>query len=339
MDSKQKILLLDVLTERFMESISGLLPRDFELIGVETQNEEERIDKVKDADYIITIGTPVSAKVIEAGEKLKLIQKSGVGYDNINLDAASDANVPVAITAGANAISVSEHVFMMILTLYRNLSESQRIAQEGNFVRKWTLVNDSFELFGKTVGIVGLGHVGRQVAKRAKCFGVRTIYYDKYYRPSARDEEDLGIEFVSFEDVLRLSDVVSLHVPLTDETAKMMGTKEFTMMKRSAVLINTARGGVVNEVELIEALKNKLIAGTGLDVFDPEPPHPDNPLLHMRNVVVSPHSAAVVIESEKRCIAHSLRNIARLANGEPIRYIDVIVSTPELKVEPSPIVW
>lgn len=339
MPARQKVLLMDVVADRFMESLLTLVPPGFELLRVTTGSLEEKVEKVKDADYLITIGTPVPASIVEAAKRLKLIQKSGVGYDNIDLAAASKAGIPVAITAGANSISVSEHVFLVILTLYRNIDECRRIVHEGSFVRKWTLVNDSFELFGKTLGIVGLGHVGRQVAKRAKGFGLKTIYFDKYYRPSPRDEESLGVEFAPFEDVLKLSDIVTLHVPLKDDTRMMIGLKEFNMMKRSALLINTARGGVVNEAELVEALRQNLIGGAAIDVFDPEPPRPDNPLLQFKNVVVTPHFAAVVLDSQKRCVAHALENIRRIAEGKPLRHIDVIVSTLELKIEPAPIVW
>ncbi len=336
MSTNENILELDALTEKYIDSILKLMPPGFNLITMESGTEEEKIEKAPLAHYILTISTSVSANVIRAATQLKLIQKSGVGYNNIDTEAAAMAGIPVAISAGANAIAVAEHVFLMVMTLYKNLFKCGEIVRGGDFRPKWSLVDDSYEMYGKTMGIIGLGNVGRQVAMRTKSFGVKTIYYDKYYRPSPAFEKEHELEFLPPEEVIKRADILTLHVPLTEETTKMISAAQLAMMKPSAILINTARGGVVDEASLIAALRDGRIAGAGLDVFEVEPPRVDNPLLHIPNVVVTPHFAAGPRESEERCLRHSFDNIVRFAKGLPLRDMDVVVAPEGLPLEVAP---
>ncbi len=259
-----------------------------------------------------------------------------MGVDNIDLEAAREADVPVAKLAGANAISVAEHTFLLMLTVSRSFAASVQFLKEGKFQSRGALVGSSFELCGKTLGILGLGNGGREVARRAKGMGMRTIYYDKYRRPPAEIERELAVDFRELDEVIKESDVLSLHVPLTDETKGMIGEGELSRMKPSAILINTARGAVVDEEALIDALRRGDIAGAGLDVYSKEPPDLDNPLFSLPDVVATPHFGAASRESDERVVRRALDNIKKVSLGRPLGEEDVVVASPRIRIESAP---
>lgn len=321
------IFCADVLPPTMKELVADLKPNGFELIFAETQDEEERVAKVREADYLLVSWVPVPGRVIEAGRRLKLIQKYGIGVDKIDLKSAAGLGIPVCITAGANSVAVAETAIALMLAVYKRLCVAHNSLREGKWL-KWEIRTSCYELYGKTVGIVGGGNIGRAVAKRLSGFDCHVIYYDQY-RLSPEMEHAHGMTYTPFDDLLRNSDIVTLHVPLTSETRGLIGRREFAMMKPSSVLINTARGGVVDEDALIEALQEKIIAGAGLDVFAKEPPDSSNPLLKMDNVVVSPHNGGGTVDTAKRVIGHSFDNILRVERGEPLPEAD-LVKLPEV---------
>ena len=304
------------------ELIAAEVPEGFDLIFAETQDEEEKLAKAREADYILCSWTPLSGKVIEAGPRIKLIQKYGIGVDKIDLETAKRRGIPVGISAGVNSIAVAETAITLMLALYKRLCMADQSLRQGKWL-KWELRTGCYELAGKTVGIIGGGAIGRAVAKRLSGFECRVLYYDLFRLPE-ETEKALGMTYTAMDKLLMQSDIVSLHLPLTQETRGLIGPRELALMKPSAVLINTARGGVVNELALIEALRNRTIAGAGLDVFAKEPPDPDNPLLQMDNVVLTPHNAGGTVDTVKKVIRHSFENIIRIERGEPLPAADLV---------------
>jgi len=250
---------------------------------------------------------------------LKLVQLLSAGYDDVDLDAARRAGVPVANNGGANAISVSEHALMLMMAVSRRLIWQHANVSNG----RWRGNGPSprmYEMFDKTLGIVGLGTIGKKVARLAQAFGMRVQYYD--IRRLSEDEEDaLGVRFRLLNEVLRTSDVVSLHVPLNDTTRGMIGAGELALMQSHAILINTSRGPVVNEAALVATLTAEKIHGAGLDVFDQEPPPADNPLLKLPNVVLTAHFAGPTSDNHVARFRNAFDNVARVARGEPPAWV------------------
>ncbi len=247
--------------------------------------------------------------------KLKLIQLLSAGYDRIDIEAARRAGVPVSNNGGANSTAVAEHAIMLMLAVSRSL-----IWQHGNVAGgRWRGNNASevklYEMYGKTLGVVGLGTIGRKTAKLARAFGMRVQYYD-VNRLSEEHAEGIGVRFALLEELLRTSDIVSLHVPLLAATKHMISAPQLQMMKKSAYLINTCRGPVVDEPALIEALNNGTIAGAGLDVFDQEPPPPNNPLFAMQNVVLTAHFAGPTWDTQYSRFRNGFDNCQRVIRGE-----------------------
>lgn len=245
-----------------------------------------------------------------AANRLKLFQVPTSGYDHIDLQCASRHGVLVANNGGANAISVSEHVFMLILCIYRRLIFHHHAVTRGPWVnRKY----ENIELYGKRIGIVGLGNVGKQVAIRASCFGMDVVYYD-IIRPDPEFERKYSLDFKSFQELLCISDIVTFHVPLTELTEKMINSHSLGLMKKGAVLINTSRGKVQDEEALYEALTSGKLKGAGIDVFRTEPLPLDSKLLLLDNVVLTPHNGPSK-ETQDRVLEVMVSNIRRVEQG------------------------
>jgi D-3-phosphoglycerate dehydrogenase len=318
---KPLVLCLDVLPSAMQDLVRAQKPEELDLLFAETAAEEEQVAKVREADYILCSWTAVSAAVIEAAPGLKLIQKYGIGVDKIDLKAAARRNVPVCIAAGVNAVAVAETAITLMLASYKRLPLAHNTLRAGQWL-KWELRTGCYELWQKTVGLIGGGAIGRAVAKRlSRGFECRVLYTDIVRLPQ-ETETAMGMTYTSRADLLRQADIVSLHVPLTPETRGSIGAEAFALMKPSAILINTARGGIVDEPALIEALEKGVIAGAGLDVFAKEPPERDNPLLKMDNVVVTPHNGGGTVDTMKRIVGHAFGNIMRVERGEPLPEAD-----------------
>lgn len=242
--------------------------------------EQELIPLVEDIDGIILGVDPMSAKVLKNAKKLKVISKYGVGVDNIDLDYADEHNIAIERALGANSNAVADYAFTLLASVARRVVE----IHEGCLVNDWSKKN-ALDIYGKTIGIVGFGAIGQGVAKRASGFGMNILYYDPFY-----DDETLGKK-CDLDTILKESDFISLHLPLTQETHHLIDAKAIAKMKPNAIIINTARGGVVDEDALYIALKQRQIYGAGLDVFETEPPS-KSPLITLDNVILGAHSAA-----------------------------------------------
>lgn len=283
--------------------------------------DEKKIEVLKNADYLVLHPAFLSDKVLEGAKHLKLVQLLSAGYDGVNLKLARELGIPVANNGGANSVTVSEHTVMLMLAVYRNLVKMANNAKAGAWRDLEQATLSAFELAGKTVGIVGMGNVAREVAKRVKAFDTTALYYDKYVTLQPEVAKELGVKKVSLEELLRTSDVVTVHIPLTSETRALIGREQLAMMKPTAILINTSRGGVVDQRALYEALSNKKIAAAGLDVLDPEPFDRNEPILRLENATVTPHSAGFVYDSYRRRASNAFENIQRVQRGEKPKWI------------------
>jgi len=281
-----------------------------------TPSREELLKEVADVDGLYcNINERIDAELLGSGKKLKVVASMSVGFDHIDLEAATKRGIMSTHTPGVLTEAVADETFGLMIALSRRLVEADRFVRDGSWKLKWSpMMLVGRDVYRKTLGIYGLGRIGVAVARRAKGFGMRVLYYDPIRNQEA--ERTLGIEYKSKEDVLRQSDFVSVHVPLTPETRNSIGVSELSMMKKTAYIINTARGGVVDESALVEALEGGTIAGAALDVFEREPISPDNPLLGIKNVVVAPHIASGSVESRTAMAVLAANNLVAALRGE-----------------------
>jgi phosphoglycerate dehydrogenase-like enzyme len=292
-----------------------VLPASLEAV-VARQGTPEFQAALADAVCLVGFGESTMDDAFYASApKLKLVQLLSAGYDRCDIEAARRASVPICNNGGANATAVAEHALLLMLAVCRRV-----VWQHTNVVAgRWrgNAIQDVrlFELKGRTLGIVGLGTIGKKTARLAQAFGMTVQYYD-IARLSEERADDLGVRFALFEELLRTSDIVSLHMPLTKATRHMMGPAQFKMMKPTAYLVNTCRGPVVDEAALIEALQAGTIAGAGLDVFDQEPPPPNNPLFALQNVVLTAHFAGPTWENQYTRFRNAFDNCQRVIRGD-----------------------
>jgi phosphoglycerate dehydrogenase-like enzyme len=320
-----KIVFSPPLPAPIMDLGRALLPSGYDLHVVD-QRSPDFITTLEDAEYFMGFARDgLGSTFYDAAPRLKLVQLISAGYDRIDIEAARKAGVPVANNGGANSVAVSEAAVMLILATMKKL-----VWQHINVVAgKWRVGDFSetrlYELAGKTVGIVGLGTIGKKVARRLRGFDVQILYSD-VVRLSEDQEDALGVRFALLPELLRASDVVTLHVPLNDVTRGMISDKQLAMMKPTAVLINTCRGPVVDEDALHRALTTRRIAGAGLDVMTEEPPKKDHPLFKLDNVTITPHTAGPTWENWAKAFRNGFDNIERVASGGTALWI-----VPELR--------
>jgi len=265
-------------------------------------------------DFILVADQAILAEHIAAAPRLRMIQHQGVGYERIDLHACRSRGIPVAITPEGTSIGVAEHTLLLILAIYKHLIKASAALQTGRWLQ-WELRSTSFDLQGKILGLVGMGRIGRAVAQRALAFGARILYFD----PAVPDPEDLSVtRAASLEALLTQADIVSLHVPLSPENRHLIDRRALHIMKPTAMLVNTARGGLVDEIALAEALTSGRIAAAALDVLAQEPPAPDNPLLHLENVLVTPHIASGSRDTLIAKMQSAFANMVRHTLGRPL---------------------
>ena len=320
----------------FIESLfapyRGMVNAEIEVMAVHDLPKEEVKKVLERADIVLgdyTFRMKIDKELCESMKKVKLIQQPSTGFDHIDVQACAEKGIPVANAGGANSISVAEYTIMAALALLKRLIYANEATAKGEWPQ-WKLMDlGTYDLYGKTWGIIGLGRIGREVAKRVKVFGAKVLYYD-IRRPSKEEEEELGVEFARLPRLLRSSDVVSIHVPLTPETKHMLGEAEFRSFKPGAIFINPSRGELVDESALAKAIKEGWIAGAAVDVYSEEPPPKDHPLLELArsgyNVIVTPHIAGANSDARTRIIEHSIKNVIRVLRGErPLAVVNMKV--------------
>ena len=310
-----KIIVSPKFPAALLDVARSLVPAGFEMVVVDAGTPEFTA-ALPDATYYV--GFPraeLNSEFFRAASGLKLVQLISAGYDRLDVAAAKRAGVPVANNGGSNSVAVAEHTLMLMLAVYRKLSWHHANVVTG----KWRVGDFAshrlYELEGKTLGIVGLGTIGKKVARRAAAFGMRILYYD--IARLAEDAEDaLGVRFVLLPELLRTADIVTLHVPLNDVTRNLISTRELGMMQTSGVLINTCRGPVVDETALHVALTSGRIAAAGLDVMVEEPPIANHPLFALENVTFTPHMAGPTWDNWFKAFRNAFDNVQRVARGE-----------------------
>jgi phosphoglycerate dehydrogenase-like enzyme len=291
-----------------------MAPAGFELV-MASHRPDDLQSKLAGAEFIVCYpNVKTSDAFFRAAPKLKLFQLLSAGYDEIDLEAARRAKVPVCNNGGANAISVSEHAMMLMLAVSRRLTWQHGNVSAGRW-RGNAAAPRMYEIHDKTLGIVGLGTIGKKVARLARAFGMRVQYYDIARLPE-HEEDALAVRFRLFGELLRTSDVVSLHVPLNASTRHLIGEAELALLKPEAVLVNTSRGPVIDEIALTRALSDGKLFGAGLDVFDQEPPPPDNPLFKLGNVVLTSHYAGPTWDNHVARFRNAFDNVQRVHRGE-----------------------
>ena len=305
--------------------VVSLAPPDIEVTLVDGNlPDEEKLPLCQDADAIITLPADLPVSLLKRCPKLKLIQTLSAGYDRLDIKAIGEMGIPMANNGGGNAIAVAEQTLALMIGICKKMMVQWQSAVHERRWRGSLTGLEMTEITNKTVGIVGLGRTGKQVAKRLRGFDTRTFYYDIVEMPQEVQLE-LNVQPVSFDGLLSQSDIVTLHVPLTPRTRGMVGDRELEMMKPTAYLISTCRGPVIDEKALYQALKNGRIAGAALDVLEQEPTPPDNPLLDLDNVVITPHLAGFSYETSLRVAEFAYSNIKRVMAGE----------TPESLIRPD----
>jgi len=305
-----KVLLVEKIDEAGLKLLEGIS----EVKLASGASEETLMEESRDMDAIVirALGR-ITAKVMDNAPRLKVVGRHGVGVDNIDVEAATRRGIPVVYTPEANAEAVADHAMGLIIALAKNIVWGNcALKFRGNWNFRYE--QRGTDVYGKTLGIIGLGRIGRRVAKRARGFDMRVLVYDPYVnRDSALK---VGVELVDLETLLRSSDFITVHVPLTEETRKLLGEREFNLMKPGAFLVNTSRGEVVDEKAIVKALSTGRLAGAGLDVFEREPPDPENPLFKLDNVVVTPHMASHTVESLRRMAIEVAEGVVKVLKGE-----------------------
>lgn len=317
---KKKWNLLYFYAERHPKNLRELvyesIPKnEFEVKAVNYNNSvDELCEKMKWSDIVLLApARKIPSKVFEHAKNVKLMQIWSAGYDKFNIQNARKYKIPVANNGGANKISVAEHTILLMLAVYKKLPESHARTVEGRWAGN-SHGMDMFMLHRKTVGIIGLGNIGREVAKRVSGFDTNIIYYD-IKKASVETEQKLNCTYVPFEKLIKESDIISLHLHLNEDTRGVIGKKEISIMKKNAVVINVSRAELIDNRELCKALYDKRIWGAGFDVYETEPTNPGDPLLNHPNVVATPHMAHSY-DSHKIVLKVCIENLLRIKRGE-----------------------
>ncbi len=295
-----------IIGEIHPDGLNFLKSHDLEIINIDDFDEKNLIKKISEVEGIIIRTANLNSKVLSYCKNLKVVSRHGVGFDNVDLDYLNEKKIALAITGQSNAVSVSEHVLTMMLTLSKNIFASDKLTRSNGFNKKNELP-DFFELYKKKIFILGFGRIGQALAKRCLGFDMNVYVYD----PFISIETIVSKNCIAIEKKkgFKIADYISVHLPLNKNTKNIIGKNEFKLFKKNLILINTARGGLINENALYEALIKKNIHAAGLDVFEKEPPPKNHKLFSLENILLTPHNSALTIECRKRMSMESCENV------------------------------
>ena len=288
------------------KGLSFLKENEFKVIEIENFEIQNLKEQLKDVDGILLRTTRLDKEILQHCDNLKIISRHGVGYDNVDLDFLNENKIALCITSTSNAVSVAEHVLSFFIYLTKNLSLSDSLVKEGNFEKRSKLPN-FFELYKKKVLIIGFGRIGKEVAKRCLGFDMEVYVYD----PFLDNEIIIKNQCIPIEknQGLAIADFITIHLPLNGDTKNFISQTELNVMKKKSILVNTSRGGIVNENDLCIALESKKIQGAGIDVFVSEPPESNHPFFKLDNILLTPHNAALTLECRERMSLEASQNI------------------------------
>ena len=294
------------------KGLSFLKENEFKVIEIESFEIQNLKEQLKDVDGILLRTTKLDKEILEHCDNLKIISRHGVGYDNVDLDFLNDNKIALCITSTSNAVSVAEHVLSFFIYLTKKLSLSDSLVKEGNFEKRSELPN-FFELYKKKVLIIGFGRIGKEVAKRCLGFDMEIYVYD----PFLDNEIIIRNQCIPIEknQGLAIADFITIHLPLNRDTKNFISQTELNLMKKNSILVNTSRGGIVNENDLCIALESKKIQGAGMDVFVSEPPESNHPFFKLDNILLTPHNAALTLECRERMSLEASQNIVFFLNN------------------------
>ena len=290
------------------------------IIEITNYSYENLRKELNDVDAIALRIAELSREILQECKSLKIVSRHGVGYDNVDLNYLNKEKIALAITGSANAVTVAEHVMAMFLNLSKLIKTSDQYVRSGQFNLKDSMQNDMLELYKKNIFIIGFGRIGNTLAKRCIGFESNVFVYDPYIESNIIKAHHCIP--VSFDEGIKIADFISLHLPINEKTKYLITKKELSQMKKTCILVNTARGGIVKEDDLAWALQNQVIHSAGLDVFEQEPPKDNNLLFTLDNLILSPHSAALTLECRKRMAVETCNNIVNYLN----RSSDLILS-------------
>jgi phosphoglycerate dehydrogenase-like enzyme len=310
-----KIVCTDPLPPALVDTCRRMAPDGVAFEAVPTWDEEDFARLAADADALLVIHRQVDARLLALAPRARLIQRSGVGYENIDLEAAAAAGIPVAYAPGANAGAVAEHAIMLMLVLVKRFLAAEQATRGGRWPQMELAQAGIGDLAGATVGLVGLGHIGRAVAERLVAFGSRIAYYARH-RVDAATEARCRATYMPLPELLSSSQIVSLHLPLSEATYHLIGEEQLVLMPRGSILINVSRGGLVDEAALRRAIESGHLAGAGLDTIEHEGEE-GNPFTDLPQVVVTPHVAGPTRRGIDAMLQRSFANINRVLMGEP----------------------
>ncbi len=319
----QRIVYLEPHVPDVQEQLQALVPDGFEMVFSKTRDEDEHAEMMLDADYAVVSSNPVTTRMIEGAERMRMIHRWGIGIDLIDVDACKRTGIGLAVTHGVNAEPVAEMAVSLTLSVLRQVTLADRAMRRGEWLKNELRVTAS-SLMRKTIGIIGVGNIGAAYARMVRGFDCE-ILYTKRTRLPAETEAELGLTYASFDDIVARADVITLHCPLTEETRGLFTAEVFKRMKPRAVLINVARGEIAVEEDLIAALRDGTLAGAGIDVFAEEPLPAGHPIRELETAVITPHAGGSVADNLLNMGRHVLANIERAAKGEALRDKDVIV--------------
>ena len=325
-----KKIVSTVLQSRF-DKYGIHFPEDWEITYLEAPyTDEEMIKAIGDKEYLLVNATHrVSKEVIDACPNLKLIQSEGVAFNMIDVNAAKAKGIPVANNRGANADAVAEATVALMLECFRTMAYYDKRLKAEPFVdvKNYALAQGVHEIRGKHIGFVGMGAIAKEAAKRLQNWKVKMSYYDTF-RPTPEQEKELHVEYLPYDELVKQCDVISMHVPVFPETVGMLGEEQFKVMKKNAVVVNTARGEVIDQAALAKALEAGEIAHAGLDVLSPEPVPADHPLLNMSpegaaRLTLTPHTGGMTDEAFITMLTVAVENFERMERGEdPINVVN-----------------
>ena len=294
---------------------------DFYYYQMRDASTSDLIENFKDADILLTNMATLNSEVLDGLENVKVLLRHGIGYDNVDVEAATRNGIIFANEATASSDDVAEHAIMLIMETFRKKKLQDKVLKRWIYSREWSSedIYPMHRMKGKTLGIIGCGNIGSLVLKKMSGFEMKILVCDPYL--SEERYKELGIEHVPFDDVIKESDIITIHVPVTDETRGMFHIDKFRLMKKSAVIINTARGPVVCTDDLELALKTGIIGGAGIDVYETEPPHPDSEIITMDNVILSPHIAWYSEEGGWEIRYMIMDDVKSFLDGKPPRFV------------------
>ena len=302
--NKYKVLVVQGLHEQGLQMLKNRTDIEFNVLMSDDEN--EILEAAKDVNGITIRTAKISSRIIEAANKLQVVSRHGVGYDSIDLVSLNNKKIPLTIAAHSNMISVAEQAMFFLLALSKNVFYYDDFTRKGDWTNRWDV--KAWDLAQKNILVIGFGRIGSNFVKRALAFDMNVYVYDPYVeKEKVKISGAIPVDNIS--ENLQKMDAVTLHCPKNDETTDLFTKQEFDLMKKSSFIINCARGGILNEEDLYEALTSKKIAGAGLDVFDVEPTPSSNPLFKLNNVILSPHIAGVTIESTVRMATETVQNV------------------------------